>query len=82
MKADIDIRSQRRYNELIEKYQPASLESVKANLIQRDQMDITRSDSPLHKTHDAIVINTSHLTIKEQTNHIASLASEIINSHC
>ena len=44
----------------------ATREEVKANLLERDYIDSTREDSPLRKADDAIVIDTSYLTEKEQ----------------
>jgi cytidylate kinase len=64
--ADVDIRAQRRYDELQSKGEEVSLEEVKQNLKQRDQMDSTRKESPLIQTDDAVVIDNSHLSPEDQ----------------
>ncbi len=64
--ASDDIRSQRRFDELKSKSTDLSLQMVKANLISRDQQDSSREDSPLIKSPEAIVIDNSNLTIKDQ----------------
>ncbi|MDT8347001.1 MAG: (d)CMP kinase, partial [Flavobacteriaceae bacterium] len=61
-----NIRTQRRYEELLLKGQTTTFEAVKENLLQRDEIDTTREDSPLIKAEDAITIDTSHLTPKKQ----------------
>lgn len=76
--ASPEIRTQRRYNELIAKGQPVSLELVRANLTKRDHIDSTRADSPLKKAEDAVVIDNSNLTEQEQMEKTLSLAKEQI----
>lgn len=64
--ADTKIRAQRRYDELKAKNQKAEFDEVMANLQHRDHIDSTRSDSPLKKASDAIVIDNTYLTIQGQ----------------
>lgn len=64
--ADVDIRAQRRYQEMLAKGQQPSLEEVKKNLQQRDEMDTNRTESPLIKTDDAIVLDNTQLNQEEQ----------------
>lgn len=59
--ASIDVRSQRRYKELLERGIKITLEEVRKNLISRDEIDSTREDSPLRQAKDAIIIDTSEL---------------------
>lgn len=66
MTADPDIRAQRRFEELKTQGDAITLEEVKQNLIERDEMDSTREESPLTQTDDAIVLDNSNLTPKEQ----------------
>ncbi|MEM6877924.1 MAG: (d)CMP kinase [Bacteroidota bacterium] len=63
--ADLEIRAQRRLMELQERGQSANLEEVIANLKERDRIDSSRSDSPLKKADDAIVIDNSKLTFEQ-----------------
>lgn len=74
--ADVDIRAQRRYDELKSKGEEVSLEEVKQNLKQRDEMDSTREESPLIQTEDAIVLDNSNLSPKEQLNVALDLVKE------
>ncbi len=62
IKADIEIRSKRRLNELHAKGKEVSLEDVKENLLHRDMIDSTRKDSPLTQTHDSILLDNSNLS--------------------
>jgi cytidylate kinase len=74
MDADIQIRAQRREKELIEKKIKVPLDEVVKNLKFRDTYDSTRKHSPLKKAHDAIVVNTTDLTIEQEID----LVEEII----
>ena len=64
--ADIRVRAQRRYRELMLRGEDISLEDVQSNLSKRDHIDSTRSDSPLIKATDAVLIDTTNLNIQEQ----------------
>jgi cytidylate kinase len=66
MTADKAIRVQRRFRELYEKNPNVTMEEVKANLEHRDYIDSHREVSPLRKADDALELDNSHLTIKEQ----------------
>lgn len=68
MTADPDIRAKRRFEELISKGQTTTLEEVKENLKKRDFIDSTRAESPLKKSDDAVVLDNSNLSMKEQLN--------------
>lgn len=64
--ADLDTRSQRRFQEM-QKNQPSStFQEVKNNLSQRDSYDTQRSISPLLKAEDAILIDTGSISREEQ----------------
>jgi len=66
MTADPEIRAQRRFLELTGKGVPVSLEEIRQNISFRDQMDQSRTESPLRKAADAIVLDNSFLTPEEQ----------------
>ena len=66
MTADEAVRVQRRFRELYEKNPNVTLEEVKHNLSMRDYIDSHREVSPLRKAEDAIVLDNSHITMKEQ----------------
>ena len=64
--ASIEVRSRRRYDELIKKGEDVTLEEVKADLIERDRRDTQRSLSPLILTEGTIHIDNSNMTIDEE----------------
>ena len=66
MTASPDVRAQRRFDELKAKGSDVSLEEVRANLVSRDNEDTTRKEDPLIQAEDALVLDNSNLTPKEQ----------------
>jgi cytidylate kinase len=66
MTANVDIRAKRRYDELIEKGFKVSLDEIKKNIEERDHQDVNRKESPLAKAKDALVLDNSNMTVKEQ----------------
>jgi cytidylate kinase len=66
MTADIDIRTQRRVDELKTKDIPFTENEVRENLKNRDHSDMTRVESPLRKASDAITLDNSHLNKEQQ----------------
>ncbi len=79
MTADNAIRVQRRFKELYEKNPNVSIEDVKANLEMRDYIDSHREVSPLRKAKDAIELDNTNLTEKEQFNKALGWAEEAIS---
>lgn len=64
--AAIDTRAKRRFLELQQRGIQQSLEQIKSNLLKRDQIDSTRSDSPLTQTADAFLIDNTLLNREQQ----------------
>jgi len=64
--ASIEVRSKRRYNELIAKGENVTIEEVKQDLIERDRRDTHRPLSPLVLTEGTIHIDNSDMTIDEE----------------
>ncbi len=64
--ANIETRTDRRFNELIEKGLQVTKEEVKQNLLKRDHIDSTREISPLIQVNDAVLIDNTHLNRAEQ----------------
>ena len=67
-------RAHRRQLELAKSGAKVSLKSVLANLLKRDRIDSRREASPLRRMPDAVLVDTSHLTIEEQVAVICDLA--------
>jgi CMP/dCMP kinase len=66
MTASIDIRAKRRFDELKEKGINIDFEEIKRNIIARDIADENRDISPLRRADDAVVLDNSRMTVKEQ----------------
>lgn len=79
MTARPDIRAKRRYDELIAKGQNVSFQEITHNLAQRDHEDTHRAEDPLRQAPDAIVLDNSTLTHKEQLDLALSWAKERIS---
>lgn len=77
--ADPAIRVERRFKELYEKNPNITLEEVKVNLEMRDYIDSHREFSPLRQAEDAVVLDNSHISMKEQLKIALKLAKEKIN---
>jgi len=64
--ANVDVRVERRYKELIITNQTITKEAIKENLLERDRIDSSRAVSPLKKADDAIELDNSFITREEQ----------------
>jgi cytidylate kinase len=73
MTASIDIRAKRRYDELKQKGIVGELEDIKRNIIARDIADENRDISPLRRADDAIILDNSRITVKEQMSWIEQI---------
>jgi len=78
--ADEEVRTNRRYDELIKKGHKVSIKSIKENLRERDHIDSTRKDSPLKKAQEAVLIDNSNITPKEQLAMVLGLSIERIRT--
>lgn len=81
MTANLEVRAQRRQQELAEKGQELPLQDIINNLADRDKTDSTRKESPLMKAEDAVEIDTSHLRFEEQVDKIVQLAHETMSNN-
>ncbi|MFT7344183.1 MAG: cytidylate kinase [Lentimonas sp.] len=73
------IRAQRRYLELKPADPSVKLEEIQKNIEERDFLDTTRKESPLIKTDDALVLDNSELSEKEQLLWVLDRICEILN---
>ena len=76
MTASATTRAQRRFDELVEKGQAVTFDEVLQNVEERDYIDTHREDSPLVKATDAIEIDNSTLSKKEQFELVLKLVKE------
>ena len=70
--ASVDTRADRRYKELKEKGLDVNLEEIKKEIETRDYRDINREIAPLRQVEEAILIDSSNLSIEEVVEKIIS----------
>lgn len=78
MTADVPVRVERRFKELFARNPDITLAEVKNNLEMRDYMDSHREVSPLKKAYDAVVLDNTNLTEKEQLDFAVQLVKKKI----
>ena len=76
MTASVEVRAQRRFQELTQKGENVSFNEIKKNIEERDFIDQNRAESPLKQAADAILVDNSFMTRKEQILYIASFLPE------
>jgi cytidylate kinase len=77
--AIIDERAKRRAKEFAENGTHVPLNEIKSNLQNRDIIDSNRKTSPLKKAPDAVVVDTSNVTIEEQVETIINEVQKTAN---
>ncbi|MEO0162663.1 MAG: (d)CMP kinase [candidate division WOR-3 bacterium] len=80
MDADLAVRAERRRKELLEKGINISFEESLENLRYRDEYDSSREHSPLRKATDAILVDTTNLTIEQQIELVENIVKEKLKS--
>lgn len=80
MTASAKIRAERRKKEMLEKGDHTPFEEVLKNVIERDEQDSTRKESPLLKVEEAIEIDNSFMSFDDQVTKIIELAESKITS--
>lgn len=79
MTAKMDVRVDRRRQELEAKGIFWEAEEIRQNMIERDRIDSSREEGPLRQAEDARVLDTSNLTIDDQVRIVVSWANSILN---
>ena len=72
--ASIEERARRRFEELTAKGQAVELSAIEKEIAARDKQDSERKIAPLKKADDAVLLDTTNLTIKEVVDKILELA--------
>ena len=70
--ASVETRARRRYDELREKGEDCSLEEISRDIKERDERDMTREIAPLKKADDALLVDSSDMTIQQVVDEICS----------
>ena len=73
MVASPEVRARRRYDELRAQGQQADYQQILANALSRDRIDSQREDSPLAQAADALLMDTSDLSIDQVVEQIVDL---------
>ena len=73
LSASPEVRARRRWLELQEKGAPDTYEAVLADLIARDERDSNRAIAPLRPADDAVLLDTSGMTLQESIDAILKL---------
>ncbi len=71
--ASLDERARRRHKELLERGIDISFEQVKLDMEARDQRDSTRHIAPLRPAPDAVVIDTSNMSLEQVVEEVLAL---------
>ena len=74
--ASIEVRAKRRYDEMRSKGISCNLSDIEENVRLRDERDSSREVAPLKAAEDAVVIDSSELSIEEVVDWICQLAKE------
>ena len=74
--ADSHVRAVRRYEELRAKGQECDLDVIEKDIIDRDYQDMHRAISPLRQAEDAVLLDSSHMTIEQVAQAIIELCDE------
>lgn len=76
--ASVEARAMRRYLEVKGTVNEQTLEDIKDSVMQRDDMDKNRKESPLIQVEDAVMVDSSEMTFDETVEHILHLVQERI----
>ena len=74
--ADARVRAKRRYDELREKGDDCDIDTIEKEIRERDERDMNREIAPLKQAEDAVLVDSSYMTIDEVTQLIVSKARE------
>lgn len=76
--ASVEARAMRRYLEVKGTVNEQTLEDIKDSVMQRDDMDKNRKESPLIQVEDAVLVDSSEMTFDETVEYILHLVQERI----
>ena len=74
--ASDDARAKRRYDELVEKGEKQDMDVIKADIEKRDYNDMHRDISPLKQADDAVLLDSSDMSIEEVTDAIMKIFND------
>ena len=71
--ASVKTRAKRRYDELAAKGESCSLDEIERDIEERDERDMNRETAPLRQAEDAVLVDSSDMTIEDVVRTIAGL---------
>ena len=71
--ASVECRAKRRYDEMVAKGESCDLKKVEEEIADRDYRDMHRENSPLMQAEDAVLIDSTELTIEQVADEILKL---------
>ncbi|MBD5547284.1 MAG: (d)CMP kinase [Lachnospiraceae bacterium] len=71
--ASAQVRAKRRFDELSAKGEACDLQKIEEDIIKRDEQDMNREIAPLKQASDAVLIDSSYMTIEEVVKEILAL---------
>jgi CMP/dCMP kinase len=75
--ASVEVRAQRRFNELTQRGERPELSTVRAEVVERDQRDSTRAVAPLRRAPDAVELDSSALGIEDVVERIVTRVRDV-----
>lgn len=76
--ASVDTRARRRFKELKDTGAPCNIEDIARDIMERDKRDMNRETAPLRQAEDAILIDSSEMSVEE----VAAEIIEHIKAKC
>lgn len=77
--ASADVRAARRYKELLEKGKDCDLDQIREDIIQRDKQDSEREIAPLRQAEDAILVDSSEMSIEQVIDTVVECFDQVKN---
>ncbi len=74
--AGVEERARRRWQEVLDRGEPSNYDTVLATMRYRDEIDSHREVSPLRAAGDAVVVDTTDLSVEEVLEHVIRLVEE------
>ena len=74
--ASVEVRAQRRYLELQQRGEQVDYDTVLNDMRQRDERDTNRPTAPLRQAEDALLVDTTELSLEESLSKLTALTKE------
>lgn len=74
--ASTAVRAKRRFDENVAKGEESDFDKIEKDIIERDRRDMNRDISPLKQAEDAVLVDSSHMTIDEVVDTILGLCKK------